>query len=90
MTENRERRLNNIYATADRTDANLNERVTDFHCLLKKHIYYRIPIGFFVLLGFVNFPHKIDKGVLFTLETKLNKLFETRAKAAFIPDNPHV
>ena len=39
-------------------------------------------------LGLVNFPHKINTRVLLTLETNLNKLFETNAKAAFIPDNP--
>ena len=88
MTGNRDRRLNNRGTPADRTDANLNERVTDFHGLLKKYIYYRIPLGFFVSLGLVNFAHKIDTRILFPLETNLNKLFETNAKLAGIPDNP--
>ena len=38
LTGNRDRRLNNKGAPADRTDANLSERVTDFHGLLKKNI----------------------------------------------------
>ena len=87
FTGNRDRRLNDTDTAADRTDANLSERVTDFHGLLKK-IYYRIPLGFYVSLGLVNFPHKIDTRVLFTLETNLNELFETNAKVAAIPDNP--
>ena len=83
MTGNRDRRLNNTNTPAARTDANLNEKITDFHGLLKKYIYYRIPS-----LGLVNFPHKIDTPILFPLETNLNKLFETNAKLAGIPDNP--
>ena len=39
-------------------------------------------------LGLVNVPHKINTQVLLTLETNLNELFETNAKAASIPDNP--
>ena len=69
LTEKKDRRLNNTGTPADRTDANLSERVTDFHELLKEKIYYRIPLGFFVSLGLVNLPHKIDTRVLFTLET---------------------
>ena len=88
MTGSRDRRLKNRDTPADRTDANLNERVTDFQGLLKKYIYYRIPLGFFVSLGLVNFAHKIDTRILFPLETNLNKLFEANAKLAGIPDNP--
>ena len=53
-----------------------------------KKIYCRIQLGFFGSLGLVNFPHKIDTWVLFTLEKNLNKLFETNAKLAAIPGNP--
>ena len=38
LTGNKHRRLNNTDTPADRTDANLSERVTDFHSLLKKYI----------------------------------------------------
>ena len=41
---------------------------------------------FFVSLVLVKFPNKID--IKFTLETNLNKLFETNAKAAAISDIP--
>ena len=60
LTGNRDRKLNNTDTAADRTDSNLCERVSDFHDLLKKNIYYRIPLDFFVSLGLVNFPHKVD------------------------------
>ena len=36
FTGNTDRRLNNRDTAADRTDANLSERVTDFHGLLKE------------------------------------------------------
>ena len=52
LTGNRDRRLNNIDTPAYRTDANLSERVTDFHGLLKRKIYYRIPLGFFCISRF--------------------------------------
>ena len=39
LTGNRDRRLNKTDTPADRTDANLSERVTDFYGLLNKKIY---------------------------------------------------
>ena len=68
-------------------DSNLGKRVTDFLGLTGKKMYYRIPLGFFTSLGLANFPHKIDTRFLFTLENKLNKLFETNAKAE-VPNEP--
>ena len=47
-----------------------------------------VTLLYFVSLGLVKFPNKIDTRVLFTLETNLNKLFETNAKAAAISDIP--
>ena len=71
---------------ADRIDANLGKRVTDFFRLLGRKIYYRIPLGIFTSLGLVNFPHKIDTRFLFTLESNLNRSFETNAKLHNIPN----
>ena len=39
LTGNRDRRLNKTDTPADRTDANLSERVTDFYGLLNKKLY---------------------------------------------------
>ena len=45
LNGNRERGSNTSTTPADRTDANLNERVTDFLELIGRKIYYRIPLG---------------------------------------------
>ena len=71
---------------ADRIDANLGKRVTDFLRLIGRKIYYRIPLGLFTSLDLVNFPHKIDTRFLFTLENNLIRLFETNAKLDNIPN----
>ena len=42
----RDRRSNTSTTPADRTDANLGERVTNFLGLIGRKIYYRIPLGF--------------------------------------------
>ena len=42
----RDRRSNTSTIPADRTDANLGERVTNFLGLIGRKIYYRIPLGF--------------------------------------------
>ena len=73
---------------ADRTDANLGERVTNFLGLIRRKIYYRIPLGFFTSLGLVNFPHKTDTPFLFKLENNINRLFKTNAKLDNIPNVP--
>ena len=53
LTGNRDRRLNNTDTLADRTDANLIEKVTDFHGLLKEKIYHRRKsIRFFCIIRF--------------------------------------
>ena len=44
-------------------------------------MYYRIPLGSFTSLDLVNFPHKIDRQFLFTLENNTNRLFKINAKA---------
>ena len=73
---------------ADRTNLNLNKRVTDFLTLIGQKIYYRIPLEFFTSLGLVNFPHEIDMRFLFMLENSQNRLFETNAKLDNIPNEP--
>ena len=46
LNGNRDRRSNTSTTPADRTDANLGERVTNFLGLIGRKIYYRIPLGF--------------------------------------------
>ena len=88
LNGNRVRRSNTSTTPADRTDANLGERVTVFIGLIGRKIYYRIPLGFFISLRLVNFPHKIDTRFLSTLENNLNRLLKTNATLNNIPNEP--
>ena len=88
LNGNRDRRSNTSTTRADRTDANLGEKVTYFLGLIRRKIYYRILLGFFTSLGLGNFPHEIHKRFFFTLENNLNRLFKTNAKLDSIPNEP--
>ena len=80
-------RWNTSTTPVDRTDANLETRVTDFNPIIKTKNYYRIPLKYIADLGLVNFIEKTDNKFIFTLETNLNKLFESNAKED-IPTSP--
>ena len=56
--------------------------------MLKRNRYYRIPLGYLVSLGLISFAYQFDTRLIFTLETNLNKLFESNAKVTSIPDAP--
>ena len=49
---------------------------------------YRIPLGLIVDLGLVNFAIKTDTKIVITLKRNLNRLFESNAKKAAIPNEP--
>ena len=89
LTGNRDRRLSNTDTNNDRTDDNLNARIINFHGQLGQKLNYRIPINFFTDLGLVNFAHKTDTKFLFTLESNMNKLFESNTKANPIVAKPN-
>ena len=44
-----------------------------------------MPLGYLLSLGLINFAYQLDTRFIFTLETNLNRLFESNAKAN-IPD----
>ena len=88
LNNRRNRRSNTSTTPADRTDSNLNKRVTNFLTLIGQNIYYKIPLELFASLHLVNFPHKIDTELLFMLESNLNRLFKTNAKLDNIPNEP--
>ena len=46
-----------------------------------------MPLGYLLSLGLINFAYQLDTRFIFTLETNLNRLFESNAKAN-IPDAP--
>ena len=56
LNGNRDRRSNTSATPADRTDANLDERVTNFYGLIERKTYYRIPLGFFYILKSSKLP----------------------------------
>ena len=84
-----DRRLNDANTDADRTDKNLESRITNFHNQLGKRIFYRIPLKFFTDLGLVNFTHNTGTKFMFSLENNLNKLFKDNKKVTAIPRNPN-
>ena len=77
MAEGRDRRPNNDDDTDKRSDKNIKDRIAQFHDLIFKKNYFRIPLSILVNLGLVNFSMKTDTKFLFTLERNMNKLFES-------------
>lgn len=60
-------------AIANRSDDNLNKRITKFHNYIKDENTYRAPLRFQVDIGMVNQPLKLDLKIKCTLETKIKK-----------------
>ena len=81
LTGSKDWRSNTSADIKDREDANLVSRLNNLRGDLKEKNYYRIPLGYLLSLGLVNTKF------VFTLETNLNRLFESNAKAN-IPDAP--
>ena len=81
-----DRRSNNNNNRTKRTDDNLNYRIREFY-IFKKNCSH-IALGIYVDLGLVNFAMKTDIKFLFSLQRNMKNLFETRAKANSIPDEP--
>ena len=88
LTGSKGRRSATSNTAADRIDVDLDARITAFKDYLFKKNYYRIPLGFLVDLGLINFAEKTDTKFLFTLERNMNKLFESKEKVTAIPDEP--
>ena len=80
LTGNRDRRLNNNNTAANRTDENLTERITKFQNIIKENTIYKISLKFLVDIGLVNFPFKFNTKFIFTLETNMNRFFESNVK----------
>ena len=87
LTGSKDRRSNISTDIKDRQDANLVWRLSNLKGDLKEQNYFRIPSGWLLSLGLVNFAYQLDTRFIFTLETNLNRLFESNAKAN-IPDAP--
>ena len=63
-------------------DLNIDERISLFKNQLKKEFVYRIPLRFFSDIGKINFPTKIDFRIKLCLETKIERLLESRKSLA--------
>ena len=77
-------RLNHIAAAGNNSekDDNIDDRIPKFNS--NNELYniktYRIPFRYLVDLGLVNLPTAFSTKFIFHLETKLSKLFESKAK----------
>ena len=79
-------RRNHIAAAANNSekDDNIDDRIEKFNANNALHSVktYRIPLRYLVDLGLVNLPTAFDTKLIFHLEQKLSKLFESKAKLA--------
>ena len=77
-------RQNHIAAAANDSekDDNIDDRIAKFNenNALSKIKVFRIPLRYLVDLGLVNLPTACDVKLIFNLEQKLSKLFESKAK----------
>ena len=60
------------------TDLNIEDSIELFQEQLKNEHAYRVPLRYFSDIGKINFPTKIDYRIKLFLETKMEKLFESR------------
>ena len=67
---------------ANRTDANLNERIEKFGDQIGDDYIYRIPLKYISELGFVNQPVKFDTKWKIFFEGEMSRLFESKAQLA--------
>ena len=76
-------RRNHVAAAArnSNTDDNIEDRIDKFNDLSTLKVY-RKPLRYLVDLGLVNLPTAFDVKIVFNLEQKLSKLFESRDKLA--------
>ena len=88
LDEDVDRRSNSNNDQTNCIDDNLDYRIGEFKDYIFRKNHYHIPLGILVDLGLVNFAMKTDTKFLFSLQRNMNKLFETRARADSIPDEP--
>ena len=79
-------RRNHLAAAANDSekDENIDDRIAKFNNnnALQNVKTYRIPLRYLVDLGLVNLPSSFDTKLIFNLEQKLSKLFESKPKLA--------
>ena len=79
LTAGLDRRLH--YGTGNRTsvgtDTNFRDKEAKFRKQLQNKYVYRVPLEYICDLGKISFPTKINIKICLTLETNMNKLFES-------------
>ena len=63
-------------------DLNIDQRISLFQEQLKNEHLHRIPLRYFSDIGKINFPTKTDYRIKLFLETRMEKLFESKAVLA--------
>ena len=72
----------------DRTDSNLDDRITKFQNQLKNTYWYRIPLKYLCDIGYVNTPIKFNTKWRLTFETNMSRLFESKTNLIAAADYP--
>ena len=67
---------------ANRTDENTTKEIAKFANQLQNEFTYGIPLKFLCDVGLANQIFKFSKNCILTLETDMQKLFETNANQA--------
>ena len=65
-----------------KTDENLTERIEKFQDQIKSEFAYRIPLRFLCNIGLANQCFKFNTKYILTLETDMQRLFETNVNQA--------
>ena len=80
-----DRRSNNSWVPANRTDENLSDRITKFRTYIGNQNLYRVPLRFLSDPGLVIQLVKLDLKIICSLETKISKLFESNRQVLTFP-----
>ena len=80
--------LNSSLKKTHATDLNIEDQIDLFQDQLKSEHVYRIPLRYFSDIGKISFPTKIDYRIKLFLETKMEKLFESKKVLAATAEIP--
>ena len=81
LSGNNDRRVHGVSNdNTQRTDDNLDDRISKFATQIKDKFVYRIPLRYICDIGKTNFQTKVDMKIRLTLETDMKKLFESKKK----------
>ena len=88
--DRRDQHTAQVEDAGDRTDNNIDDRIQKFRTQLQNTYYYRIPLKYICVIGYVNTPIKFNTKWRVTFETNMSRLFKSKtnlAANAAHPDN---